>query len=196
VRLLPPDARKRARCRGAITLLSGETVNPVNICDEARLAPCNGNRLRNCNSFSVRRLDRRLVADRPAKRPEIVRRWGAATMNFLERLRQAKAETARRDADPLRGVVETTVRGMDAVSTVALLDLIGLPKSTGNARRVSQTMRSLGFVPIKSRRLMPGGHLNTVTRGWARPLLGAAASRPKKPTGPNFRIAGGTNANQ
>jgi hypothetical protein len=130
------------------------------------------------------------------KRPEIARRWGAATMNFLERLRQAKAETAKRYADPLRDVVETTVRGMDAVSTFALLDLIGLPKSTGNARRVSQTMRSLGFVPIQSRRLMPGGHLNTVTRGWARPLRGAAASAPEKPTGPNFRIVGGTNANQ
>jgi hypothetical protein len=117
-------------------------------------------------------------------------------MNFLERLRQAKAETAKRDADPLRGIVETTVRGMDAVSTLTLLDLIGLPKSTGNARRVSQTMRSLGFVPIKSRRLMPGGHLNTVTRGWARPLRGAGASQPNKPSGPNLRIIGGPNGNR
>jgi hypothetical protein len=62
------------------------------------------------------------------------------------------------------------MRGMDAISSVALLDLIGLPKTTGNARRVSQTMRSLGFVPIKSRRLLPGGYRNTVTRGWARPF--------------------------
>jgi hypothetical protein len=91
-------------------------------------------------------------------------------VSYLERLHQATAELAKRDADPLRGVVETTVRNMDAVSTVALLDLIGLPKTTGNARRVSRTMRSLGFVPIKSRRLMPGGHLNNVTRGWARPV--------------------------
>ena len=105
-------------------------------------------------------------------------------VSYLERLRQAKAETAKRNADPLRGVVEATVRGMDAVSTVALLDLIGLPKSTGNARRVSQTMRSMGFVPIKSRRLMPGGHLNTVTRGWARPLRGTGASHLTNPVGP------------
>jgi hypothetical protein len=62
------------------------------------------------------------------------------------------------------------VRGMDAVSTVALLGLIGLPATTGNGRRVAQTMRSLGFVPIKSRRFMPGGYRDTVTRGWARPL--------------------------
>ena len=91
-------------------------------------------------------------------------------VSYLERLHQASAELAKRDADPLRGKVEATVRGMDAVSTVALLDLIGLPTTTGNARRVSKTMRTMGFVPIKSRRLMPGGHLNTVTRGWARPV--------------------------
>lgn len=90
--------------------------------------------------------------------------------SYLERLHQASAELAKRDADPLRGIVEATVRGMDAVSTVALLDLIGLPTTTGNARRISKTMRSLGFVPIKSRRLMPGGHLNNVTRGWALPI--------------------------
>jgi len=99
-------------------------------------------------------------------------------MHFLERLRQAKAETAKRDADPLRGVVEASGRGMEAISTVALLDLIGLRKTTGNARRVSQTMRSLGFVPIKSRRLMPGGYRDTVTRGWARPIHEVKKSAP------------------
>lgn len=96
--------------------------------------------------------------------------------SYLERLHQASAELAKRDADPLRGIVEATVRGMDAVSTVALLDLIGLPKSTGNARRVSKTMRALGYIPIKSRRLVPGGYLNNVTRGWARPFRGEAHS--------------------
>jgi hypothetical protein len=89
---------------------------------------------------------------------------------FLEKLHQVKAELAEHDADPLRGKVEATIRGMDAVSTVALLDLIGLPTTTGNARRISTTMRSLGFIPIKTRRLMPGGYRDTVTRGWARPV--------------------------
>jgi hypothetical protein len=97
-------------------------------------------------------------------------------VSYLERLHQASAELAKRDADPLQGMVEATVRGMDAVSTLALLDLIGLPKTTGNARRVSRTMRSLGFVPIKSRRLMPGGYRNTVTRGWSRPIREVKAS--------------------
>jgi len=93
-------------------------------------------------------------------------------VSFLERLHRASAELAKHDADPLRGIVEPTVRGMEAVSTFALLDLIGLPTTTGHARRVGKTMRALGFVPIKSRRLTPGGYRDTVTRGWARPFRG------------------------
>jgi hypothetical protein len=90
--------------------------------------------------------------------------------SFMEKLHRAQAEHAERDADPLREKVEAIVRGMEAVSTVALLDLLGLPKTTANGRRIAPTMRTLGFVPIKSRRLMPGGYRDTVTRGWARPV--------------------------
>ena len=91
-----------------------------------------------------------------------------ALMYWLEKLHSAQAELAKRNADPLGEKVEAVVRGMEAVSTHGLLDLLGLPKTTSNARRVSTTMRSLGFIPIKSRRLMPGGYRDTVTRGWAR----------------------------
>src|ERR1700689_189132 len=91
-------------------------------------------------------------------------------VSLLEKFRQAKAELTRREADPLRGKVEDIVRGMEAISTFALLDLLGLSKTTGNGRRLAQTMRSLGYVPIKSRRLIPGGYRDTVTRGWARPV--------------------------
>ena len=91
-------------------------------------------------------------------------------LSFTARLEQAKAELAQSETDPLRGKLETTVRGMDAVSTAALLDLIGLPNTTGNARRISKTMRALGYVPIKSRRLVPGGWNDTLCRGWSRPL--------------------------
>jgi hypothetical protein len=91
-------------------------------------------------------------------------------MSWLLKVHQAKASLAESDADPLREKVETVVRGMKAIGTNALLDLIGLPPTTGNARRISRTMQSLGFVPIKSRRFMPGGWRDTVTRGWARPL--------------------------
>lgn len=91
-------------------------------------------------------------------------------LSWTARLEQAKAELAQSESDPLRGKVEATVRGMEAISTAALLDLIGLPTTTGNGRRIAHTMRSLGFVPIKSRRFMRGGYRDTVTRGWARPV--------------------------
>ena len=91
--------------------------------------------------------------------------------SFVERVRQAQAKVTRRDSDPLREKVEEVVRCVgDSVSTAALLEMLGLPTTTGNARRISKTMRLLGFVPIKSRRLMPGGYHDTVTRGWTRPV--------------------------
>jgi hypothetical protein len=90
--------------------------------------------------------------------------------SFTERLKQARAQLAQQDADPLREKVEAAVRGKESIGTAPLLDLIGLPKTTGNARRIGATMRALGFVPIKSRRFLPGGYRDTVTRGWARPI--------------------------
>ena len=97
-------------------------------------------------------------------------------MAWIEKLHRARAELAERDADPLRQKVEAAVRGMEAISTVALLDLLGLPKTTGNGRRIATTMRALGFIPIKSRRLMPGGYRDTVTRGWSRPVRTSSGS--------------------
>ena len=91
-------------------------------------------------------------------------------MSFLGRLERASAELEKRSADPFLERVEAVVRGKEAISSAALLDLLDLPKTTGNARRVGKTMRAMGFVPIKSRRLMPGGFRDTVARGWARPV--------------------------
>jgi hypothetical protein len=90
--------------------------------------------------------------------------------SWVETLRRVEAAANKRDADPFRAKAENLVRGMQAVSTHSLLDLLGLPNTTGNARRISPTMRELGFIPIQSRRLMPGGWRNTVTRGWSRPV--------------------------
>lgn len=110
-------------------------------------------------------------------------------VSWCERLDQAKAKLTESHADPLRGKVAAIVRGMDEISTHAVLDLIGLPKTTGNGRRIAHSMRLLGFVPIKSRRFMPGGHRDTVTRGWSRPLRKLRNSTfTTKPTG-----AAGTN---
>jgi hypothetical protein len=95
-------------------------------------------------------------------------------MSFLEKLAQARAELEALHDDPWRQEVEDAVCGKDAISTAALLDLLRQPATTGTARRLAMIMRSLSFVPIKSRRLMPGGRAgNTVTRGWARPIRGA-----------------------
>jgi hypothetical protein len=91
-------------------------------------------------------------------------------LSFIKRLERARAELAQYDADPFRKKVEAAVRGKETIGTAPLLDLIGLPKNTGNARRIAGTMRSLGFIPLKSRRFLPGGYRDTVTRGWVRPF--------------------------
>jgi hypothetical protein len=104
-------------------------------------------------------------------------------MSFLEKLAQAQAEQAERSADPFRQKIEAAVRGVETISTAALLDLLGVPKTTGNARRIAQTMRSLGFIPIKSRRLNPGGFRDTVARGWARPIRETRSTPTMKQTG-------------
>jgi hypothetical protein len=91
-------------------------------------------------------------------------------ISFVERVRRAAAELERQQADPLLTLVEPIMRGREAIGTAPLLELLGLPGTTANARRIGRTMRTLGFVPIKSRRLLPGGYRDTVTRGWTRPL--------------------------
>jgi hypothetical protein len=91
-------------------------------------------------------------------------------MSFLGRLHQVRAEFAERTADPWRKKLEDAVCGQEAVSTSTLLELLGVSKTTANARRIAKNMRSMGFIPIKSRRLMPGGFRDTVARGWARPI--------------------------
>ena len=55
-------------------------------------------------------------------------------------------------------------------STVAILALLDFPTTTGNARRLARTMRSMGWVGIKSRRLAPGGWRTSECRGWVRPF--------------------------
>jgi hypothetical protein len=92
-------------------------------------------------------------------------------MSYFERLRQARAELSERGSDPWRRALERDLpANVTSISTVALLDLLDVPPTTGNARRLALSMRSMGWVPLKSRRLMPGGFRDTTIRGWARPL--------------------------
>jgi hypothetical protein len=99
-------------------------------------------------------------------------------VSWLQQLHQAHVELAERSADPWRKKVEPAVRGAEAISSAALLDLLRVPATTGTARRLAKIMRSMGFIPIKSRRLMPGGFRDTVTRGWARPIREAGKPTP------------------
>jgi hypothetical protein len=92
-------------------------------------------------------------------------------MSLLGQLAEARAELEAHHEDPWQIKVAAAVRGKDTISTAALLDLLRVPATTATARRLATVMRSLHFIPIKSRRLMPGGRAgNTVTRGWARPV--------------------------
>ncbi len=105
-------------------------------------------------------------------------------MAFLKQLAEASAKLETHHRDPWYSKVEAAVRGKDAISTAALLDLLRVPPTTGTARRLAVVMRSLNFIPIKSRRLMPGGRCgNTVVRGWARPLRETKSSPTMKNTG-------------
>ena len=92
-------------------------------------------------------------------------------MSLIERLHRAQAELLDDQEDPWRRILEREVPvNVNSTSTVALLDLLGFPATTGNARRLARTMRSMGWVGIKSRRLAPGGWRTTECRGWARPF--------------------------
>lgn len=88
--------------------------------------------------------------------------------SFMEKVQQAKVELGQRDADPLLPLVARAVSGFEAVSTNAILTIVGLRPTTGNARKVARSMRALGYIPIKSRRLPPGGWTDTLCRGWAK----------------------------
>jgi hypothetical protein len=99
--------------------------------------------------------------------------------SWVERMYQACAQQPEQRSDPWRGVLERALPGnIMSISTNALLDLLDVPPTTGNARRLAKTMRSLGFIPLKSRRLTPGGFRDTTIRGWSRPIR-EKSSNPK-----------------
>jgi hypothetical protein len=59
-------------------------------------------------------------------------------MAWIDELNRKVAEAAHRRADPLRGMVQTIVRDKDMIGTAPLLDLLGMAKTTSNARRIGQ----------------------------------------------------------
>ena len=93
-------------------------------------------------------------------------------MAWCEKVRQAQAQLVDNHIDPWKRVLERSVpANVAAISTVALLDLLDVPPTTGNARRLAHSMRALGWVGLKSRRLAPGGWRTTTCRGWTRAAL-------------------------
>jgi hypothetical protein len=99
--------------------------------------------------------------------------------SLLEKLHRAKAETLAGQEDPWRRLLERALpTSLMCTSTAALLALLNFPVTTGNARRLARTMRSMGWVGLKSRRLAPGGWRTTECRGWARPIREQRARRP------------------
>jgi hypothetical protein len=100
-------------------------------------------------------------------------------MSLLKKLETAHAELNAQAQDPWSARLENALHGVEAISTAALLDLLREPATTATARRLASVMRSLQFIPIKSRRLMPGGRAgNTVTRGWAHPFRQVKSGKP------------------
>ena len=97
-------------------------------------------------------------------------------MTWIEKLQQATGPAVRRDQTWTGAVARALPGGVTSISTVAVLTLLDMPATTGNARRIAAAMRALGFVPIKSRRLAPGGFRDTTIRGWSRPFYEAKAS--------------------
>jgi hypothetical protein len=110
----------------------------------------------------------------------------------MERLRRAEAALRERASDPWKRALERHLPdNVTSISSVALLDLIDVPPTTGNARRLAKTMRSMGWIGLKSRRLEPGGFRDTTIRGWAHPFR---ELRTKEPSNP--RMAGATNGGE
>jgi hypothetical protein len=89
-------------------------------------------------------------------------------MNLIGLTTQKRAELAARAEDRVRTLIENAVDGADVISTNQILQSIGWPRTTGNARRIAAVMRALNFVPVKSRRLRQSVSGDSCARGWAR----------------------------
>ena len=108
-------------------------------------------------------------------------------MSLLERLDQAQNSLDQHHADPWHNKLQQALRGVETIGTAALLDVLRVPATTGNARRLAAVMRELGYVPLKSRRLLPGGWRTTSMRGWTRPVRLRKEKRQGERVGPYDR---------
>src|SRR4249920_2943461 len=91
--------------------------------------------------------------------------------SWSEKLERAAAEDVLRNEEPYVRILERAlpIDGC-AISTVMVLEFLGLRFNARNAQLISSTMRALGYFPLRSRKLLPGGWRQTVARGWVKPL--------------------------
>jgi hypothetical protein len=106
-------------------------------------------------------------------------------MSLIGRLHRANAEGIADQEDPWRRMLERALPpDLVCISSVGLADLLGIAPSTGNCRRLALSMRALGWVAIKSRKLTPGGWRSSECRGWSRPvreaMVGQACGHVKR----------------
>jgi hypothetical protein len=99
--------------------------------------------------------------------------------SWIQRYELEKARLAERDdRDPLLPLLADIVAPFETLSTRSILELANMPPTAANGRRIAPMMRELGFVPVTSARLRPGGRRGNVIRGWARPVPKAKQTLP------------------
>jgi hypothetical protein len=94
---------------------------------------------------------------------------------WVDKLREAKARLAARDAEPwlarlerVRGKIDFD--GLERVSTQTLLDLLEVPqrnRRAGTYRRLARVMAQLGWTAVRVRDMTRGGYKEQV-RGYCR----------------------------
>jgi hypothetical protein len=90
--------------------------------------------------------------------------------SWLEQLDEERIKQTERDRDPVRRRLEPALRAVQVISSTMVCSLAGLRPNSVNMRKLTPTLRALGFVLIRSRTLPPGGHASSQCRGWARPV--------------------------
>jgi hypothetical protein len=95
----------------------------------------------------------------------------ASARSFLDHLDRDLSAELVRDENPYIRIIERALPSDGAmISSAAIAALIGVNiPSTRNSHRIAQAMRSLGYFPVRSRKLLPGGFLDTAARGWIKP---------------------------
>jgi len=90
--------------------------------------------------------------------------------SWLEKLERARCEDIERDADPYIRILQRSLPpDGTAVTTYMIAEMLGLKANSTNAQRIADTMRAMGYFPIRTARTHPGKWKDTIARGWFKP---------------------------